>query len=52
MNFTEKIERIEKAHHLIRLQKTGCPSAFASKLQLNVNELYDELEFFEELHRR
>jgi len=50
MNFAEKIERIEKAHDLIRLERTGCPSAFASKLQMSVSQLYDQLEFFEELH--
>ena len=49
MDFSTQIERIEKAHNLIRLERTGSPSDFASKLGISLTQLHLDLDFFKEL---
>ena len=49
MNFIKQIERIKKIHLLICNQKTGCPDAFAQKLNLSRRQLYNELELIKNL---
>ncbi len=49
MNFEKQIERIEKVHDLIRLERTGSPSAFADKLGISLSQLNEDLDFFKDM---
>ena len=49
MNFAEQIERLEKAHELIRMEKTGSAAIFAAKLGISLSQLYSDLDFFKDL---
>ena len=49
MKTIKQLERLRKAHKLIRQEKTGTPSEFASKLHISERELYRHLEYLKEM---
>ena len=49
MKTIKQIERLRKAHKLIKLGATGTPSEFARKLHISEREIYRVLEYLKEL---
>jgi len=49
MKTIKQLERLKKAHKLIKLQNTGTPNEFAYLLRISERELYRILEYLKEM---
>jgi len=49
MKTLKQLERLRKAHKLIRYENTGTPKEFALKLHISERELYRILEYLREV---
>lgn len=49
MKTLKQIERLRKAHELIKQEKTGVPKDFAKKLHVSEREVYRVLEYLKEI---
>lgn len=49
MKTLKQIERLQKAHKLIKQGRTGSPAEFSSRLYISERELYRILEYLKEM---
>jgi len=49
MKTLKQLERLRKAHKLIRQSKTGSPKEFASKLNISKRQFYNILKYLKEI---
>ncbi len=49
MKTLKQLERLRKAHQLIKQENTGNPKEFANRLNINERELYRIVEYLKEL---
>lgn len=49
MKTFKQLERLRKAHELIKQEKTGSPKEFANKLNVSERETYRIIEYLKEL---
>lgn len=49
MKTLKQLERLRKAHKLIKQENTGTPAEFAKKLHVSERELYRILEYLKEV---
>ena len=49
MKTLKQLERLQKAHKLIKQENTGTPKEFAQKLHISERELYNLLNYIKEL---
>ncbi|MCK0131920.1 DNA-binding protein [Flavobacteriaceae bacterium F08102] len=49
MKTLKQLERLRKAHKLIKMGKTGTPAEFAKKLFISPRELYRVIEYLKEM---
>ena len=49
MKTLKQLERLRKAHKLIRTERTGSPKEFANKLYISEREMFRTLDYLREL---